>query len=63
MQIETPLIKDCQRVSKVSWKSPISTFYSFAIICSWNFLFSQKTAYFLTVCYVFSVYEQIFKAQ
>ena len=63
MQIEKAMIKDRLRVSKVSWKFRIPTIYSFAVICPWNLLFSQKVAYFLTISIVFFVYEQNFTAQ
>ena len=40
MQIEKALINDRLRVSKVSWKFCIPTIYNFAVIYSWNLLFS-----------------------
>ena len=49
MQIKKALINDRLRISKVSWKFSIPTTYSFTVIYSWNFLFSKKVAYFLTV--------------
>ena len=61
MQTEKALIKDGLRVSKVSWKFNIPTIYSFAVICPWNLLFSEKVAYFLTISIVFSVYKQNIK--
>ena len=54
-QIEKALINDRLRVSEVSWKFCISTIYNFAVIYSWNLLFLEKVAYFLTVTIVFSV--------
>ena len=38
MKIEKVLINDCLRVSKVSWKYHIPTFYNFALIYLWDFL-------------------------
>ena len=40
MQIEKALINDRLNVSKVSWKFRIPTIYNFAVIYSWNLLFS-----------------------
>ena len=40
MQIEKALINDRLRISKLSWKSRISTIYNFAVIYPWNLLFS-----------------------
>ena len=56
MQIEKELINDRLRVSKVSWKFCIPTIYNFAIMYSWNLLFSSKVAYF-------STWKQNFTAQ
>ena len=58
MQIGKALINDRLYVLKVSWKFRIPTIYNFAVIYPWNWLFSQKVAYFLTVSIVFSVYKQ-----
>ena len=63
MQIEKTLIKDRLRVREVSWKIRIPTIYNFAVIYQWNWLFSWKVAYFLTVSIVFSIYKQNFTAQ
>ena len=63
MQIEKALIKDCLRISKVSWKFRMSTIYNLTVIYSWNLLFFKKAAYFLAVFIVFSVYKQNFTAQ
>ena len=63
MQIEKALINDRLRVSKVSRKFHISTIYNFAVIYTWNLVFSEKVAYFLTVSIVISVYKQNFTAQ
>ena len=40
IQIEKAVINDCFCVSKVFWKLCISTIYTFAVIYSWNLLFS-----------------------
>ena len=40
VHIEKVLINDRVRVSKVSWKFRIPTFYNFAVIYPWNLLFS-----------------------
>ena len=56
MQIERALINDRVSVSTESWKFCIPTSYSFDVIYSWNLLFFQEVAYFLTVSIVFSVY-------
>ena len=63
MQIGKALINDRLRVLKVSWKFRVPTIYSFAVIYSWNLLFSLKVAYFLTVSIVFSVYKQNFRTE
>ena len=63
MQIKKALINDRLRVSNVSWKFCIPTFYNFAVIYPWNLLFSLKIAYFLTVSIAFSVYKQNFPDQ
>ena len=63
MQIGKALINDRLSVSKVSWKFRVPTVYNFAVIYSWNLLFSLKVAYFLTVSIVFSVYKQNFRTE
>ena len=63
MQIGKALINDRLSVSKVSWKFRVPTIYNFAVIYSWNLLFSLKVAYFLTVSIVFSVYKQNFRTE
>ena len=63
MQIEKALKYDRSPISEVSWKFCIPTIYNLAVIHSWNLLFSEKVAYFLTVSVVFSVYKQNFTAQ
>ena len=40
MQIEKALLNDGLLVSKVSWKFHIPIMYNFAVIDSWNLLFS-----------------------
>ena len=52
MKIEKPLINDCLRVSKVSWKFHIAAVYNFAVIYPWNLLFSWKVAYFLSFLFI-----------
>ena len=63
MQIEEAMTNDRLRVSKVSWKFQISTFYNFAVIYQWNLLFPLKETFFLTVSTFFSTSKQIFTAQ
>ena len=63
MQIEEAMTNDRLRVSKVSWKFHISTFYNFAVIYQWNLLFPLKETFFLTVSTFFSTSIQIFTAQ
>ena len=58
MQIEKALINGRLRASKKKLKFCIPTIYNFAVIYPWNFSFSWKAAYFLTVYIVFSVYKQ-----
>ena len=58
IQNEKSLINDRLRVSKVSWKCRIPAIYNFAVIYPWNLQFSEQVAYFLTISFVFSVYEQ-----
>ena len=45
-------------LQKKKLKFCIPTIYNFAVIYPWNFSFSWKAAYFLTVYIVFSVYKQ-----
>ena len=63
MQIQKAQISDRLHVSKPSWKFHIPTIYYFAVIYPWNFLFSLKVAYFLTVCIVFSAHKQNLKTR
>ena len=60
-QIEKPLINDCLRVSKISWKFCIPTIYNFAVIYPWNLLFFEKVPYILTVSIVFSFINKILR--
>ena len=52
MQIEEAMTNDRLRVSKVSWKFQISTFYNFAVIYQWNLLFPLKETFFFNSFYV-----------
>ena len=64
MQIEKALINDGLRISKVTCKFCIPSFYDVAVFYHWNLLFSStKVAYFLRVSIVFSVYKKNFTAQ
>ena len=40
IRTEKALLNDRLRVSKVSWKFHVSTIYNYALIYSWNLLFS-----------------------
>ena len=63
MQIEKALIMTAYMFQKYSESFAFQLFIIFAVIYSWNLLFSYKVAYFLTVSIVFFVYKENVTAQ